>query len=355
MTTLHPQTFSKTQIDKAGVNLAKNSLSENEKNTSLEALGYWRGLHAQPLQTFKRTLKRYAEDISSKSITAQRLKRVYSIIKKLNRSYSSSQGKIKLTRMQDIAGCRAIMKSIDEVKELQYKYKTSRLRHKKVKEFDYILEPKTDGYRGIHLVYKYFSEKKRTEFNDLLIEIQLRSQLQHVWATTVETTSFFIGQALKLAEGEEKWNEFFRLVSSAFAKIEHCPIVSNTPSNKKELYSLIKKKEADLQVISLLERCSESMRLIKDLKSQNKFFILELDMSKNNVTISGFSNRDEYKAIKIYSDIEKRIYGQDQHDVVFVGAEDITELEKAYPNYFADTKEFINLLKKIISEVSPSQ
>lgn len=351
MKLLNPQKYSKSQIDKAGTNLAKNNLTEEEKNNALEIVGYWRGVHNYPMHIFKKTLKKYAEEINPESITAQRLKRAQSIIKKLNRTYKFSEGNIKLTRMQDIAGCRAIMKTIDEVNELRHKYKTSKLKHKKTKEFDYILEPKTDGYRGIHIIYKYYSDKERKEYNNLLIEIQLRTKLQHVWATTVETTSFFIGQALKLAEGEEKWNEFFRLISSAFAKMEKCPIVSNTPSNEKELYKLIKEKEKELNIITLLKRWNDSMRLIEDLKSQNKqLFILELDMNQEKVTISGFSKRDEQKAIQMYSEIEKRIYGRNEYDVVFVGVDDIQDLKKAYPNYFADTKEFIKLLERINSK-----
>ena len=42
------------------------------------------------------------------------------------------------------------------------------------------------GYRGVHLIYRYNSDRK-TEYNTLLIEMQLRSQLQHAWATAVET------------------------------------------------------------------------------------------------------------------------------------------------------------------------
>ncbi len=349
MKLISPKKHSKTQIDKAGTILSKKNITEEEKNKALEILSDWRGAHSYPMHIFKKTLKKYSEEIDPKAITAQRLKRVPSIIKKLNRTYKNSKGKIKLTRMQDIAGCRAIVKSIDELNEIRYKYKTSKLRHKKIRENDYILEPKTDGYRSVHLVYKYHSDKERKEYNDLLIEIQLRTKLQHIWATTVETTSFFIGQAIKLSEGEEKWNEFFRLISSAFAKMEKSAIVSNTPSNEKELYLKIKEKEKELNVIKLLKKWNESMRLIEDLKSQNKeIFILELDLIQEKLTVTGFSKREEEKAIEKYTEIEKKIYGRKEYDVVLVGVDEIKDLKKAYPNYFADTKEFIKLLEKII-------
>ncbi len=61
---------------------------------------------------------------------------------------------------------------------------------------DYIEHPKESGYHGIHLIYQYRSDK-RTDNNSLKIEVQLRSQLQHAWATAVETVGTFVQQALK--------------------------------------------------------------------------------------------------------------------------------------------------------------
>ena len=67
-----------------------------------------------------------------------------------------------------------------------------------VEKYDYIAHPKSDGYRGVHYVYKYRSgSTPKAEFNSLRIEVQLRSRLQHAWATAVETVSTFTGQALK--------------------------------------------------------------------------------------------------------------------------------------------------------------
>ena len=37
-----------------------------------------------------------------------------------------------------------------------------------------------------------------------------------------------------------------------------------------------------------------------------------------------------------------------EYDVVLVGADSSTDLEKAYPNYFVDTQEFLQYLEKII-------
>jgi len=116
------------------------------------------------------------------------------------------------------------------------------LKHKKAGEKDYIRDTKEDGYRSIHIIYRYNSDKEgKKDYNKLLIEIQIRSKLQHLWATAIETVDFFTRQAIKHNEGEKEWKDFFKIVSSAFAKMEDCPIIPNTQDDEKELYAEIKK------------------------------------------------------------------------------------------------------------------
>lgn len=342
--------FSKSQINKAGIKLTTEVSKEEQENT-LKIINFWRRKHSYPLLIFYKTLKRKSTKIDPKAICVQRLKRIPSIVKKLKRKYPHSKGGIKITRMQDIAGCRAILKNINKLNELYKKeYSKFKLQHKQIKVNNYILEPKEDGYRGIHLIYEYKSDKEKKEFNKLLVEIQLRTKLQHIWATAVETTSFFTGQALKSAEGEEEWFEFFRLVSSAFAIKEKMPQIANTPRDKNKLIKLIKQKEKKLKIITRMKQWNESLRIFDDLKTnaQKEFFILELDTIQDKITITSFDKKEEEKANKLLNKIEKRIYGIKEYDVVLVGAKNFQELKKGYPNYFADTKEFIKEINKMM-------
>jgi len=343
--------YSKKKTDLAGKILSKNKISEDEKNDAIEILSNWRAAHSYPMHIFKKRLKRVSEKIDKTSLSAQRLKRVPSIIKKLNRKYDGKKTTMKLTQMQDIAGCRAVMKNVKLAKELYTDhYIKGDLKHKRVNEKDYITYPKEDGYRSIHLIYKYFSDKGKSIYNDLLVEVQIRSKLQHIWATAVETVGFFTGQAIKSNEGEKDWNEFFRLVSSAFARIENCPTVANTPNNEKELYLQIKKKEKELNVITKMRNWTSSIKLFEDLNRSNlHFFLLELDTIQEKLVITAYTKRQEEKAISDYSKAEKNIYGKKEYDVVLVGA-DTTDLKKAYPNYFLDTREFITHLNKILNK-----
>lgn len=353
MEKFNPNEFSKSKTDLAGDILRNTSSSEEEKYNALKILSNWRAAHSYPMHIFKKRLKNVSEKIDKNALSAQRLKRVPSIIKKLNRSYKQNAPTMKLTQMQDIAGCRAVMSNLKLANEL-YKehYLKGDLKHKRVNEKNYILNPKKDGYRSIHLVYRYLSDKGKKDYNGLLVEIQIRSKLQHLWATAVETVDFFTNQAIKSNEGQESWMTFFRLVSSAFARFENSPIVPNTPTDKKELYSLIKKEEEKLQVRSKMKHWTNSIRQFDKLRNKKsaQFFLLELDTIQEKLTITSYSKREEQKAIKDYAEAEKRIYGKREYDVVLVGADTTKDLKKAYPNYFLDTREFLKYLDKILDE-----
>src|SRR3989339_1854990 len=204
--------YSKNQINKAGdILIAKESTSE-ELTEAIDILSNWRSSHSFPLHTFAVRLKRLSKKINSTALVTRRLKRVPSILKKLKRDQTS---KMKMSRMQDVGGCRSVLPTIKEVNELIEAYKKSDkgLYHKPKNPKDYILYPKPDGYRSYHLVYKYFSDKTPI-YESLMIEIQIRTNLQHYWATAIETVDHFTGQAIKSNEGEQEWKDFFRLVSS---------------------------------------------------------------------------------------------------------------------------------------------
>src|SRR5271166_4137199 len=124
--------------------------------------------------------------------------------------------------MQDLGGCRAIMASVNAVEQLYdlYHVGTGDLFESegKLKCYDYIREPKSDGYRGIHVVGRYSARAQKNEaWNGHRIEIQLRSQLQHAFATAVETVTTFTRLPLKFGAGPVEWRRFFTLMGSAFA------------------------------------------------------------------------------------------------------------------------------------------
>src|SRR5262249_35146775 len=124
--------------------------------------------------------------------------RHFSIITKLAREPTMG-----LTRMHDIGGCRAVVATIQEGYAIRDRWlatgRTGRVD-------DYIAKPKTRGYRGIHGV---------TDYYDRLIEVQLRTEVQHEWAFTVERVGGRIREDLKGGRGTPEVLAFFELASKA--------------------------------------------------------------------------------------------------------------------------------------------
>ncbi len=344
-----PNKYSRKKVDKAGKILIKKigTVEKSKEEEAFDIFHNWRASHAYPLHIIMLTLKNISKNIDKDALCVQRLKRVRSIIGKLER-YSS-----QLSQIQDIGGCRVVTKDIKLAKKIAKTYVESNQRHKRVKarERNYINTPKPDGYRSIHLVYKYYSINKIGKlFNNKLIEIQIRSQLQHVWATAVETVDIFTGQTLKFGSGDKKWEAFFRLMSSAFAIMEESPSVDNTPTNRKNLYLEIKKLAIELNVLERMGAWRASMKHLDAKK--NSLFLLSLDIGKKRLYVSQYKNNEKgmKKATEEYSKEEERHRNNNNCDVVLIGAENLKDLEKAYPNYFADTEEFLSYLQEIINE-----
>lgn len=259
--------------------------------------------------------------------------------------------KMKLTQMQDIGGCRAVVKSVAAVRKLADFYQNkSRIKHKLATCDDYIDNPQLSGYRGIHLVYRYFSDKRGTKiYNDLKIEMQLRSQYQHAWATAVETVGTFIRQALKSSVGEEEWLRFFALMGSAVALRENTAPVPNTPTKKSELISELDYYTDLLNVENRLRAYSDALREIEQGAEVAHYYLLRLDPSANELTVTGFQLHEIAEAEDEYAEAERHVKAHPGTDAVLVAVESISALRRAYPNYFADTRVFVEMLKQALT------
>lgn len=142
-------------------------------------LDNWRSSHAYPIQSMLGNFRRKAFEVDKNALVVQRLKRTPSILAKLRR-----ESGMKLDRMEDIGGCRIVVSTKAQVYEVRNVLVDGRTRNVLSRQRDYIKEPKPSGYRGIHLVYKYNGSKK--QYINHAIELQIRSKVQHSWATAVE-------------------------------------------------------------------------------------------------------------------------------------------------------------------------
>ncbi len=338
---------SRREVNKAGLVLVNNAASDLEKDLALSIINNWRASHNFPLNTFQKRLRRVANEINQESLIAQRIKRLASIKYKLERFPD-----MNMAQIQDIGGCRAIMKNVEEVDFLVdiYKNASSGIKHKLSKEQDYILNPKKSGYRGIHLIYKYRSDKMKL-YDDMRIEIQVRTLMQHAWATAVETVGTFIKQSLKSSQGEADWLRFFALMSSAIAIEEGKPIVPETPDDINELKKQIKLLSDKLGVEGHLTTFRDSIEVLSGSKvvKNAHYYLLELDPSEGTVRIKAYSQTQLATASSDYITLEKRI-ANGNRDAVLVSADSIEALKLAFPNYYLDTDLFLEQLRKITTE-----
>jgi len=319
----------------------------DEYNEALDVINNWRSAHGYPLNTFATTLRTSARRFCHDPLIAQRTKRLFSIAKKLR-----DQSTMNLAQMQDIGGCRAVMRTVAQVKELQVYYESKiDFLHQGPEKKDYVLNPKPlTGYRGVHLVYRYKTDRDTTAvYNGLKIEMQLRSQYQHAWATAVETVGAFVGQALKSTQGDQDWLDFFKLMGSVIAVRERCPTVPGTPSKRRELREQLEYFASKMDVDQRLQRYSVAVTQIQQRarrRQDHKYFLLQLDPAAEKLTITGFPAWDFPAAQKKYAEAEATARISAGKDAVLVSVDSLTALEKAYPNYFADTRMFALLMNQ---------
>lgn len=334
--------YSKSQVNRAGDILVADLRSHSDVQWALGVVNNWRASHSFPLNTMQMYLRGKANQVDDGPLIAQRIKRLSSIELKL-----VNQPGMRLSRMQDIGGCRAVVSNVAAVRNVRDQYKGSRIKHQLVKEDDYIAHPKTSGYRGIHRVYKYYSDRTST-YNGLQIEIQIRSQLQHAWATAVETVGTFLQQSLKASQGSDDWLRFFALMGSAIASIEHEPIVPGTPDNARELVREVRACSKSLDVARKLRAYSSTIRTLDESDLRNAhYFLLELRPSEGRVTVTAYTKAQLPEATEDYMQVERALSGPGD-EAVLVSVESLSILRRAYPNYFLDTGVFLETLEQVL-------
>ena len=340
--------YSKNSINKAGRNLAKNILKGGDYRNAAEIVNAWRTCHAYPLSTFNATLRRKTANYRG-AVVAQRLKRLPTIIDKLQR-----QPTMDLTRMQDIGGVRAIFNDMIELEELRGKYEEpGRFSHKLFDVDNYVVAPKDDGYRGIHLIYKYNNTLDRSgnaaQYKGLFIEVQLRTLLQHEWATAVEAVSVMLGEHLKTQRGSKTWLEFFEYMSSIFAIIEESPVLrKHKHLTTQEITNTATKIIEDLRIVEALSGWKEAAQLIDKHHIDKHYNIIILNTRDKTVSVRAYTKNNLDAASKEYSRLEQDALINPDLDVVLVAAGGIKELKKAYPNYFLDIESFIHKVGDIV-------
>jgi ppGpp synthetase/RelA/SpoT-type nucleotidyltranferase len=334
---------SKKDVQRAGEALISDDLRKTDPELfkqSMGVLSYWRANHVHSLDHVTNLLKEKSLKVDRKSIVVKRLKRAPSIIEKLKRFDT-----MKLRNMQDIAGCRSILSSTKNV----HKVKRELNKKREYKVRDYIKRPKPDGYRGVHLVGKF---KNKENGNQYPVEMQLRSRVQHSWATAVEIIDLFTNQALKSNEGKQDWLDFFKFISHEFSKLEH---INNPPieGSLTESMRLAKK----LGVYKKFKGYAGSLQLIEShvKREIEGYNLVQIDFTNQTVKVTTFPFEQFEIASKEYLKYEKKAAENIRSVVALVSSQSIGNLKEAYPNYFADSELFVYNLKQVEKKYVPEQ
>lgn len=339
--------YSNKEITRAGQKLVDPNATAAELAESIKIIENWRVAHAFPMNTFAVNLRRQVLDIDG-AIVAQRLKRFDTIRGKIERFPD-----MKLHRMQDIGGCRVIVPTIEDIYKVKERLEKSRIRHEAKTPKDYIQDPNPNtGYRGVHLIYKYKSDKN-TDYNGLSVEIQIRTKLQHMWATAVETVGMLTDNGLKFNKGAQNWLDFFRMISELFAIEEKTHPRCNDDAYILDLAKHILLLDDEIAAMKKMNIISIAANYMgnKGQTNGNGYYLLVLNLDEHKIMVTKFDGIQKglEEATSAYNEIEQT-KDNERIDAVLVSAQSYDTMMKAYPNYFADIREFVDTLLNIIEK-----
>jgi hypothetical protein len=257
-----------------------------------------------------------------------------------------------LGRVQDIGGGRFVfedMSSLLKAKECiaNATFPDFTLDHEL---YDYIVRPKESGYRSVHFVYRY--NKPDSDSDGMRVELQIRTKLQHDWATAVETAELISHSSLKASQGDQAWLDFFKLVSAIFARKENQPVNDSFKALTEEEYcTRYYEMNNKYRFVENLRALVGAVSLTEQKSFNAGYVLLMIDYEKKEVSSRYFKQGDTELANEQYADVERRIewmeanaFNKKYGAVVLVAVSDVKELREAYPSYFLNAEEFLSAL-----------
>lgn len=212
--------LTKTQVDHLGDRLRQGNITEAD----LRLLDYYRRAFSEEYEAVVEAIR---NELNLEP-TGRPAKSTTSISDKLRRE------SIRLTQIQDIAGCRLIVTDIAN-QESVVQSLTSLFKHTTVNDRR---EKPSHGYRAVHVIVN--SRGK-------LIEIQVRTELQHLWAELSEKLSDVKDPAIKYGGGDEDFQRMLTVASTAATQLESLETqLADGPAEFQEQMSLLKQNMLNL-------------------------------------------------------------------------------------------------------------
>lgn len=164
----------------------------------------YRSEFKNPLRSVVMGLRSAVRTAGAEVVVAERLKRQPRLVGKLIRLPTT-----RLTQMQDVAGCRAILPNLAAVDDVRRRIE--RQKSDIVKIDDYNATPRSSGYRAVHIVVRR---------DGALVEVQLRTTNQQRWAMLVEDLDAAYRFQLKDENGPEEVLEYLRVYALGLSEID---------------------------------------------------------------------------------------------------------------------------------------
>lgn len=318
---------SKSRVNRAGDAVRAGTATPDD----IFAIEQWRAAHRAVLNTFQAILR---TRLRNTNVTvAQRHKRRNTIFNKLQRIPG-----MQLSRMDDVAGCRIIFNNVKLLNTFRRRFHRAHFNHKlrnAVDKYDYIANPKSTGYRGIHDVYEYdVNSEAGKPLKGLYIEIQYRTLVQHAWATAVEVVGLITESQPKFEQGDVRYTEAMAYASEILARA-HEGLKGPFPDlSDREVVEKFLALDQNLTLMSTLRGLNRTMGGTSDNK--NWLLIIPPD---GQLDIKSY--RDAPDALRALFQYEKET---PDSDIVLVRADTSAEVKTAFRNYFRDARDFVKLM-----------
>lgn len=271
------------------------------------------------------------------AIIAARLKRFATIEGKPRRPNTSFQ----LNAMHDIARCRCVLPTVNTLRNIQSRIEPE----ESVREsHDYLSYSKTFSYRSAHFVANI--TLPHGPYGKLPLEIQLRTQLQHLWSTAVEAFDICQKRGIKFDQSQSSLAaRTFALISNLFARREGLPFPPSTPQDERNAIEGLKAIGKNIRLFEQLRAYSDSVSIVtKETSGADNVSIVYhlLSMMYTNAfgIAGGFSSIEA--TLRRRTELEQRNQIGDDAALVLTSSEQ--DIGYALSNYTSNISEFLELL-----------
>jgi ppGpp synthetase/RelA/SpoT-type nucleotidyltranferase len=322
---------SKSKIDKAGRFLSEKNREYDNDLLELELIfDDFRRDHLTPLTKLTLELQNWLQSHGVDYYIAQRLKRKPQILRKLKRF------SVRLTQLQDIGGCRIIVDGNSDVDDMR-RYITDKFEQstfaKVIRQTDYREKGRDDtGYRALHIIL---------EVSGCMLELQIRSKIQHYWSESIERTSVIYGCRLKEKEGDHLVIDYFKEFSNILFHVE---VFKEIPSkleidlqSKREIAESIIQNTSGKNTLSgfVNQSVIKSMTSVENGHTEQiNNWILVFDWADGNFVTWEMVSRDPDEAVKAYLRYESEFPEGEKKEVVMIGTSAVATIQHTHSHYF---------------------